>query len=214
MTRSNFLTKLNEAPKDAPVFFTQNLEIDFLIKAYTYGLFPWTTNPVTWWCPDPRCILIPEQIRIQKNMKKFIKKYNIKIDFDFLSLIKLCKEQRKQSWIDEEFIITYNELFKKGYAHSLEIYNDQTLVGGIYGLIIGKMFFGESMVGIEKNVSKIALIKLCELLKPYDFIIDCQIYNSHLDFMGAKNINRKIFLNLLDQKINLNSGFNNFKNLL
>ncbi|MBK1964602.1 leucyl/phenylalanyl-tRNA--protein transferase [Campylobacter novaezeelandiae] len=214
MENFNLYTKLLKAPKDAPVFLTPSLEENFILKAYTFGLFPWTSNPVTWWCPDPRCILLPKDIHIQKNIKKFCKKYTIKLDFDFLNLIKLCKDTREQSWINDDFIYTYTNLFNLGYAHSLEIYKDDILVGGIYGLIIGKVFFGESMAGIEKNVSKIALIKLCELLRPYDFLIDCQIYNSHLKFMGAKNITREQFLKILSKKTQLNSGFKNFKELI
>ncbi|EAI3658983.1 leucyl/phenylalanyl-tRNA--protein transferase, partial [Campylobacter jejuni] len=207
-------SKLLNAPKNAPVFLSQNLEADFIVKAYTFGLFPWTSKPVTWWCPDPRCILIPNQIHIQKNMKKFINLYQIKLDYDFLKLITLCRDTRSQSWIDDEFITTYYKLFTQGYAHSLELYENNELIGGIYGLILGKVFFGESMVSIKKNASKIAMIKLCDLLKPYDFIIDCQVYNQHLEFMGAHNISRKEFLNILKEKCNQESGFKNFKDLI
>ena len=210
---SNLYSNLLQAPKNAPVFLSQNLEPELILKAYKFGLFPWTTKPVTWWCPDPRCVLFPSEIHIQKNMKKFIKLYEIRLDTNFLELIKLCKNQRKQSWIDDEFIQNYNELFKLGFTHSLEIYENDELVGGIYGLILGKVFFGESMVSLRKNVSKIALIKLCELLRPYDFIIDCQVYNKHLEFMGAKNIQRSEFLKLLKEKCEQNSGFKSFKNL-
>lgn len=214
MESSNLYSKLLNAPKNAPVFLSQNLEADFIVKAYTFGLFPWTSKPVTWWCPDPRCVLIPNQIHIQKNMKKFINLYQIKLDYDFLKLITLCRDTRSQSWIDDEFITTYYKLFTQGYAHSLELYKNNELIGGIYGLILGKVFFGESMVSIKKNASKVAMIKLCDLLKPYDFIIDCQVYNQHLEFMGAHNISRKEFLNILKEKCNQESGFKNFKDLM
>ena len=211
---SNFYSNLLlNAPKDAPVFLSPNLQADFILKAYRLGLFPWTSKPVTWWCPDPRCILKPNEIHIQKNMKKFIPLYETRLNNDFLKLITLCRDKRKQSWIDDEFIEVYYELFKQGYAHSLELYEDKELIGGIYGLILGKVFFGESMVGLRKNASKIAMIKLCELLKPYDFIIDCQVYNQHLEFMGAKNIPRKDFLKILKEKCNQESGFKDFKNI-
>ncbi|HDZ4271738.1 TPA: leucyl/phenylalanyl-tRNA--protein transferase, partial [Campylobacter jejuni] len=94
------------------------------------------------------------------------------------------------------------------------LYENNELIGGIYGLILGKVFFGESMVSIKKNASKVAMIKLCDLLKPYDFIIDCQVYNQHLEFMGAHNISRKEFLNILKEKCNQESGFKNFKDLM
>ncbi len=214
MESSNLYSKLLDAPKDAPIFLSPKLEIDFTLKAYHFGLFPWTSNPVAWWCPDPRCVLYPNEIHIQKNMKKFMKLYEIRLDYDFLKLIMLCRNERPQSWIDDDFIQIYHELFKQGFAHSLELYENNELVGGIYGLILGKVFFGESMVSLKKNVSKIAMIKLCELLLPYDFIIDCQIYNKHLEFMGARNIPRKDFLEILKEKCHQKSGFDSFKNLI
>ncbi len=213
MDKFKFYSKLLDAPKNAPVFLSEKLESEFILKAYPFGLFPWTNRPVAWWCPDPRCVLYPNEIHIQKNMKKFLNLYEIRLDFDFLSLIKLCREKRAKSWIDDDFIRVYNELFKQNVAHSLELYEKNELVGGIYGLIIGKIFFGESMVSARKNASKIALIKLCELLKPYDFLIDCQVYNAHLEFMGAKNISRKDFLELLAKKCEEQSGFKIFKAL-
>lgn len=213
MDKSKLYAELLKAPCDSPVFLSSKLEADFIIQAYTLGLFPWTSNPVTWWCPDPRCMLYPNEIHIQKNMKKYLKLYEIKLDENFEKLITLCRQSRKQSWIDDEFIVIYTELFERGYAHSLEIYEEDKLIGGIYGLIIGKVFFGESMVGLKKNISKIALIKLCKLLQAYDFIIDCQVYNKHLEFMGAKNIARKDFLELLKEKCQKTSGFENFKHL-
>ncbi|TKX33076.1 leucyl/phenylalanyl-tRNA--protein transferase [Campylobacter aviculae] len=213
MDNSNLYSKLLEAPKDAPVFLSPKLEADFILKAYRFGLFPWTSNPVTWWCPDPRCVLYPDEIHIQKNMKKFINLYEVRLDYDFLKLITFCRDTRQQSWIDNDFIQTYNELFQQGHVHTLELYDQNEFVGGIYGLIIGKVFFGESMVSLKKNVSKIAMIKLCKLLMPYDFIIDCQIYNKHLDFMGAKNIPRKQFLDIVKEKCEQKSGFENFKKL-
>lgn len=206
-------TELLKAPKNEPVFLSKKLESAFILKAYPFGLFPWTSKPVAWWCPDPRCVLWPKNVHIQKNIKKELALYEIRLDYDFLSLIKLCQTQRRVSWIDEEFIIVYGELFELGYAHSLELYEANELVGGIYGLIIGKVFFGESMVSLRKNASKIALIKLCELLEPYDFLIDCQVYNKHLEFMGAKNIAREDFLKLLKEKCHTKSGFESFKQL-
>ncbi|TEY04561.1 leucyl/phenylalanyl-tRNA--protein transferase [Campylobacter sp. US33a] len=214
MKPSNLYTELLNAPKNAPVFLSQKFELDFLVKAYTFGLFPWTSKPITWWCPDPRCVLFPNEIYIQKSMKRFLNRYTIKLDTNFNSLIKLCGKNREKTWISEDFIQIYTELFEKNIAHSLEIYDENELIGGIYGLIIGKVFFGESMVSLKPNVSKIALIKLCEFLKPYDFIIDCQVYNPHLEFMGAKNISRAKFLTLLQQKVCQNTDFNSFKNII
>ncbi|MBF7060002.1 leucyl/phenylalanyl-tRNA--protein transferase [Campylobacter volucris] len=213
MQKSNLYSKLLKSPDDAPVFISDKLEVDFIPFAYSLGLFPWTSNPVTWWCPSPRMILLPDQIHIQKSIKKALKNYKIKLDQNFCDLIKLCA-LRKKTWISKEFIAIYTQLFEKNIAHSVEVYENDELIGGLYGLIIGKVFFGESMISLKKDASKTALIKLCEILKPYDFIIDCQVPNEHLKFMGAKEIYKKDFLKILEQKVTLESGFENFKNLL
>ncbi|WP_139451580.1 leucyl/phenylalanyl-tRNA--protein transferase [Campylobacter armoricus] len=213
MKKSNLYSKLLKSPDDAPVFISEKLEVDFIPYAYSLGLFPWTSNPVTWWCPSPRMVLFPEEVHIQKSIKKALKTYEIKLDFNFSSIIKLCA-LRKKTWISQEFIQVYTKLFEQNLAHSVEIYENDTLIGGLYGLIIGKMFFGESMISLRKDTSKIALIKLCELLKPYDFLIDCQVPNEHLKFMGAKEMSKKDFLAILEKRISLESGFENFKNLL
>ncbi|AJC86506.1 leucyl, phenylalanyl-tRNA-protein transferase [Campylobacter sp. RM16704] len=206
-------SKLLKSPDDAPVFISEKLEVDFIPHAYSLGLFPWTSNPVTWWCPSPRMILFPKEVHIQKSIKKALKTYKIRLDFDFNSLIKLCA-LRKKTWISQEFIQAYTKLFEQNLAHSVEVYENDVLIGGLYGLIIGKMFFGESMVSLKKDASKVALIKLCELLKPYDFLIDCQVPNKHLKFMGAIETSKKDFLKILEKKVSLKSGFENFKNLL
>ncbi|TKX30281.1 leucyl/phenylalanyl-tRNA--protein transferase [Campylobacter sp. MIT 12-5580] len=214
MTQSSLYSKLLNAPSDAPVFLTPHLESDFLLKAYRFGLFPWTSNPTTWWCPDPRMTLFPADIYKQKSLRRFFKHYEFKLDEASLRLIKLCASTRKRTWIDDNFLKAYEELLKQGFLHSLEVYEKDELVGGIYGLIIGKVFFGESMVSLQKNVSKLAMIKLCELLEPFEFIIDCQVHNPHLEFMGAKKLTRKDFLSLLKEKVEQESGFESFKELL
>lgn len=206
-------SKLINAPKNAPVLISDTLEKEFLLQAYRFGLFPWTNNPVSWWCPDPRMVLFPQKIYKQKSTKRFINRYEIKLDTAFHKLITLCANTRTPTWLDEQFIQMYSELFKEGFAHSIEVFENDKLVGGIYGLIIGKVFFGESMVSLAKNASKVALIKLCELLEPYDFLIDCQVYNPHLEFMGARTMPRKDFLHILEQKVAQYSGFDEFKNL-
>ncbi|EAH7187180.1 leucyl/phenylalanyl-tRNA--protein transferase [Campylobacter lari] len=213
MQKSNLYSKLLKSPDDAPVFISEKLELDFIPHAYSLGLFPWTSNPVTWWCPSPRMVLFPDEIHIQKSIKKALKSYEIRLDYDFALLIKHCS-LRKKTWISQEFIETYTKLFEQNLAHSVEIYENNEFIGGLYGLIIGKVFFGESMISLKKDASKIALIKLCEILKPYDFLIDCQVPNEHLKFMGAKEMIKKDFLKILEKKVSLESGFENFKNLL
>ncbi|HEA8109415.1 leucyl/phenylalanyl-tRNA--protein transferase [Campylobacter lari] len=213
MQKSNLYSKLLKSPDDAPVFISEKLELDFIPHAYSLGLFPWTSNPVTWWCPSPRMVLFPDEIHIQKSIKKALKSYEIRLDYDFALLIKHCS-LRKKTWISQEFIETYTKLFEQNLTHSVEVYENDEFIGGLYGLIIGKVFFGESMISLKKDASKIALIKLCEILKPYDFLIDCQVPNEHLKFMGAKEMIKKDFLKILEKKVSLESGFENFQNLL
>ncbi|EAC1839676.1 TPA: leucyl/phenylalanyl-tRNA--protein transferase [Campylobacter lari] len=213
MQKSNLYSKLLKSPDDAPVFVSEKLELDFISHAYSLGLFPWTSNPVTWWCPSPRMVLFPDEIHIQKSIKKALKSYEIRLDYDFALLIKHCS-LRKKTWISQEFIETYTKLFEQNLTHSVEVYENDEFIGGLYGLIIGKVFFGESMISLKKDASKIALIKLCEILKPYDFLIDCQVPNEHLKFMGAKEMIKKDFLKILEKKVSLESGFENFQNLL
>ncbi|EHH0538102.1 leucyl/phenylalanyl-tRNA--protein transferase, partial [Campylobacter lari] len=210
MQKSNLYSKLLKSPDDAPVFVSEKLELDFIPHAYSLGLFPWTSNPVTWWCPSPRMVLFPDEIHIQKSIKKALKSYEIRLDYDFALLIKHCS-LRKKTWISQEFIETYTKLFEQKLVHSVEVYENDEFIGGLYGLIIGKVFFGESMISLKKDASKIALIKLCEILKPYDFLIDCQVPNEHLKFMGAKEMIKKDFLKILEKKVSLESGFENFK---
>lgn len=211
---SSLYSKLTRAPENAPVFFSDKLDKESLVESYKFGLFPWTSAPVSWWCPNPRMVLVPSEIYKQKSTKRFCNRYEIKLDTAFTELMRLCANARERSWIDESFIATYSELFEEGYAHSVEVFDKGELVGGIYGLIIGKVFFGESMVSLAKNASKVAMIRLCELLEPFDFLIDCQIYNPHLAFMGAKTMQRADFLRILEQKIQQKSGFEAFKKLL
>lgn len=213
MKQSNLYFELLNAPCNAPVCITHSLDTEFMLKAYSLGLFPWTTNPVTWWCPDPRAVLFLDEVHKPKSLKKFNKFYQTRLDEKPLELIKLCANTRAKTWIDKTFLKAYEELIEQGFLHSLELYEKDELVGGIYGLIIGKVFFGESMVSLKPNVSKLAMIRLCQLLKPYDFVLDCQVSNTHLEFMGAKNLARKDFLALLETKVNTQSGFSAFKNL-
>ncbi len=210
----NLYEILLDAPKDAPVFLSERLDKKTILEAYKFGLFPWTNKPVSWWCPDPRMILLPSEIYKQKSTRRFLNRYEIALDTNFRELITLCANLREKTWLDEDFVRVYSELFDEGIAHSVEVYENGVLVGGLYGLILGKVFFGESMASLAKNASKVAMIALCELLTPYDFIIDCQIYNPHLAFMGAKNVPRAEFLSILEQKVSQKSGFISFKSLL
>ena len=180
--------------------------MDFIIEAYSNGIFPWYNNdePILWWCPNPRTVFFVNEIHISKSMKKLIKNQKYKITFDtaFDKVIENCKNTRKETWINEDIIKVYSELYKLGLAHSVEVWDNNKLMGGLYGLCLGKVFFGESMFSLAPNTSKLALISLGNFLNKEDFrIIDCQVHNEHLESLGAIEIGRREFLRILREDI-------------
>jgi leucyl/phenylalanyl-tRNA--protein transferase len=191
-----------------------------LIEAYKNGIFPWygEKDPILWWFPSKRMILYPEDFKISRSLKKSIKKYEIKIDTNFEKVIFECRniKRKKQngSWILEETIEAYTNLHRLGYAHSFETYCNNELVGGLYGICIGRVFCGESMFYKLKDASKVALWKLTEFCKIYSInFIDCQIPSSHLKRMGAKEIKGDKFLELLRKNLKKNRLPKNWRNL-
>ena len=183
-----------------------------LLEAYSNGIFPWYENNglIFWYSPDPRFVIFREDFRIGKRLLRYYKKSNFKITFnkDFYSVMKYCqliKRKEKGTWITDRMIHGYYELFKLGYTLSVEVWNNQKLVGGLYGVNIGRYFCGESMFSIESNASKFAFIELAKKLffeLNYRFI-DCQIYSEHLNRFGGVNVPRKDFLKLLKRVIEI-----------
>ncbi len=203
---------IENATKEGIVAIGGDLSIERLLLAYKSGIFPWYSEgePIIWWSPDPRFVLFPEELKISKSMKKFLKKNIYKTTFNksFKEVISMCRECRidkEGTWITSDMFKAYSKLHELGYAYSIEIWYNEKLIGGLYGVVIGKCFFGESMFSIMDNASKIALIELTAYLKKNDFIIiDCQVYSKHLESMGARNIPRNEFLELVKKGINLN----------
>lgn len=182
-----------------------------VIKAYTSGIFPWFNedDPILWWSPNPRCILKLDDFKVSKSLKKVIDKniYEVRFNYDFEKLINECartrKENLKKTWITKEVIKCYIKIHEMGFAHSFESYYNGELVGGGYGLGIGNIFCGESMFAKKTDASKVAFYYLIQRLKEKNFnLIDCQIYSSHLASLGAKNISRNDFLNILNEALN------------
>ena len=208
-----------DAPDFAPLASGGDLSEDCLLSAYSTGIFPWFSEdePILWWSPDPRAVLDPREVRVQKSIKPYLKRYEIKFDADFRGFINLCKsvrEREKQgTWISEQIAEAYSRLADAGIAHSVEAYEEGELVGGLYGLIFGRVFCGESMLSLKSNASKVALIRLCEVLAKFNFLIDCQIMNEHLKFMGAKEMAREEFLALFADLSAQDSGFERFADL-
>ncbi|NRZ87681.1 leucyl/phenylalanyl-tRNA--protein transferase [Clostridium beijerinckii] len=165
--------------KDGLLAIGGDLSLERLILAYCNGIFPWYNEgePILWWCPKPRFILIPDEVKISKSMKKIIKKemFHVTFNKDFYGVISNCKDIREDNnegtWINNDMKKAYMNLFNKGYAMSVETYLNNELVGGLYGVKIGKCFFGESMFSKVSNASKIALIKLAEKTKKRKFHI-------------------------------------------
>lgn len=185
-----------------------DLSAERLMLAYCNGIFPWFSEgePILWWSPDPRFILYPKDIKISHSMKKLLKKNVYRISFDtcFKEVISNCANVRKESgtWITDSMIEAYCKLHELGYAHSVEAWYEEKLVGGLYGISIGKCFFGESMFSTRSNASKAAFITLCRKLEEQGYImIDCQVYTEHLESLGAISISREKFLQLLEEGI-------------
>jgi leucyl/phenylalanyl-tRNA--protein transferase len=188
-----------------------DLSVERLITAYQQGIFPWYSEgqPILWWSPDPRMILQPQDIKVSRSLAKKMRKQNFKVTFDqnFRDVIIACSEPRLEkgfmetgTWILDEMIEAYVKLHEAGYAHSVEYWQDDKLVGGLYGIAIGKVFFGESMFSHVSDASKIAFVFLSRQLEQWGFkLIDCQVYTPHLESLGASMIPRKQFLILLQQ---------------
>lgn len=174
-----------------------------LLDAYRHGIFPWfgENDPILWWSPDPRMVLIPAEFRISHSLRKTLRRgaYQLRTDSAFEQVMRACaapREGQDGTWIQEEMVRAYCELHRLGYAHSVETWMGGELVGGLYGIGIGKMFYGESMFSRRTDASKIALAHLCAQLQRWDFgMIDCQMNTAHLASLGAREIPRQTFIN-------------------
>lgn len=186
-----------------------DLRPERLILAYQHGLFPWYSDndPILWWCPDPRAVLFLNELKVSKSLRKSIrnKGYRVFINRDFDAVIEHCayiRADQEGTWITDDMKSAYQELHRMGLAHCVSVYHDNELVGGLYGPSLGPFFFGESMFSRATDASKIALYYLVEHLKRYDFLlVDCQISNNHLTSLGARDISRDQFLDLLEKHI-------------
>lgn len=187
-----------------------DLSPERLIQAYANGIFPWYSagDPILWWSPDPRMVLYPDRFRISKSLRRTIQAGGFKATFDtdFSSVIHACarvpRKGQPGTWIVPEMIEAYIRLHELGYAHSVEVYREGKLVGGLYGVSLGRVFFGESMFFTERDASKVALFHLVERLKSWDFhLIDAQVETAHLKSFGAINMDRAEFLRQLSEAI-------------
>jgi len=178
-----------------------------LLNAYRHGIFPWYNpgEPILWWSPDPRLVLFPDKLIVSRSLRKTMRKNIFLITFDqaFNEVIAACAKPRKDAagtWITEEINQAYNELHNLGIAHSAEAWLNGELVGGLYGIALGQVFFGESMFHTKTDASKVVFATLVEQLKFLNYqLIDCQVHTQHLESFGAQEIDRSEFTKLLDQ---------------
>ncbi|BCK88311.1 leucyl/phenylalanyl-tRNA--protein transferase [Sideroxyarcus emersonii] len=181
-----------------------------LLEAYRHGIFPWfnADEPILWWSPDPRMVLFPQHFRISHSLRKKLHKgaYEVRTDTAFEQVMRACAAPRQGAqgtWIHEEMVAAYCELHRMGHAHSVETWMEGELAGGLYGMALGRMFYGESMFSRRTDASKIALAHLCAQLRRWEFgMIDCQMNTPHLASLGAAEIPRKEFIARLQDLIN------------
>lgn len=179
-----------------------DLAIPRLLRAYSQGIFPWYNpdEPILWWCPDPRAVLRPDGMLVSRSLRKSIRRddYTVTLDSAFGKVLDGCAGSRSKSrgtWLGSDMRLAYLELHRQGHAHSVEIWRDGALIGGLYGVAVGRIFFGESMFSRATDASKIALYFLCKQLKAWNFdLIDCQISSTHLLTLGAHEVTREDFL--------------------
>lgn len=194
----------NDANEDGIVAWGGDLTPSRLMRAYQNGIFPWYSkgDPIIWWSTNPRLIMELDDFKLSPSLKKSIKKFSYKFDKNFREVIKQCssieRENQNGTWIQDEVIEAYSELHDMGIAHSVETYLDDKLVGGLYGVVVGGVFCGESMFAYVSDASKSAYATLVRHLKHwgYDFI-DCQVPTPHLKSLGAKEVSRDYFLERL-----------------
>jgi leucyl/phenylalanyl-tRNA--protein transferase len=193
------------ADEDGLLAIGGDLSRERLLHAYSNGIFPWYENKyILWWCPDPRFVLFPSELKISSSMKQLLKKQPFEFSFnrDFNAVISQCKAISRKgqdgTWITEEMRNAYNDLHFAGYAVSAEVRLNGELVGGLYGIRLGKIFYGESMFSRHSNASKYAFIRYVQQLQSEGVeLIDCQVYTSHLESLGARMIPRNHFLTLV-----------------
>ncbi len=188
-----------------------DLSLPRLLDAYRHGIFPWFNpgEPILWWSPDPRMVLVPDEIRVGRSLARRLRNagFETRVDTAFVEVMRGCAEPREGepgTWISPVMIAAYSRLFEAGFAHSVETWHDARLVGGLYGVAIGRMFYGESMFSRMPDASKVALVRLAQQLHAWGFgLIDCQMETPHLARMGARPIPRAAFVAQLAQLVDL-----------
>ncbi|MGS2762388.1 leucyl/phenylalanyl-tRNA--protein transferase [Sinomicrobium sp. M5D2P9] len=195
------------ASEDGFIAIGGDLSAERLMLAYRSGIFPWfdKDGPILWWSPDPRMVLFPEELKVSKSMRKILDRevFTVTFNQDFRSVIRACAEIKRtgqdDTWITDDMIEAYCHLHTLGHAKSVEVWQGKTLAGGLYGIDLGNVFCGESMFSRKSNASKAGFITLVEKLKKEKYkLLDCQVYTSHLASLGAREITRGAFMQILE----------------
>ena len=198
------------ATRDGLLAVGGDLSTERLLLAYAHGIFPWfgAGDPLLWWSPDPRLVLSPAAFHVSRSLRRVHhqRRFTLTLDRNFVEVIEACaatpRDGQHGTWITSEMESAYIRLHKQGYAHSVEVWEGQWLVGGLYGVSLGQCFFGESMFSREANSSKLALWALCVQVRRWQFpLIDCQVRTEHLASLGAHELPRKRFLHLLSEAL-------------
>lgn len=194
-----------------------DLTVRWLLAAYRSGVFPWfddDAGPIMWWSPNPRAVLFPDELKVSRRLERRLRggAFTVTLDRAFGEVVKACAAPRsyaRGTWITPRMQRAYRRLHRSGYAHSIEVWHDTDLVGGLYGVSLGGMFFGESMFFRETDASKVALVHLVRHIERWGFsLLDCQVMNPHLQSLGAREIPRSEFLERLEanQSVETRSG--------
>ncbi|MEO6669350.1 MAG: leucyl/phenylalanyl-tRNA--protein transferase [Ferruginibacter sp.] len=201
---------VSDADEDGFLAIGGDLSSQRLLEAYRNGIFPWYNedDPICWWSPDPRCVLFPNKLHVSKSMQRVIKEkhFSFTINHCFEKVMRSCKSAQRKgqggTWIQEEMVEAYTNLHNLGYAHSAEAWQQDHLVGGLYGIKLGNLFFGESMFSTVSNASKFAFIEFVQYLKKEGVqLIDCQQETVHLKSLGAEMIERSVFIELVNDLV-------------
>lgn len=209
LTSELYFPPVSHASSEGILAFGGDLSPERLVLAYESGIFPWfeEDQPIIWWAPNPRMVLFFDELNISKSMRTILNKNSFQITFnqEFRSIITSCQQSKREgqtgTWITNDMIDAYCKLHELGIAKSVEVWQNEELVGGLYGIDLGHIFCGESMFSKVSNASKVAFITLAKELQSKNYqLLDCQVYNEHLDSLGCREIPREHFMTILKRK--------------
>ncbi|WP_306564945.1 leucyl/phenylalanyl-tRNA--protein transferase [Flavobacterium lindanitolerans] len=209
LSKELFFPPVEEANPDGTLAIGGDLSPERLVLAYRSGIFPWFDDdePILWWSPPERMVLFPDEFKVSKSMRNILNRGIFRVTFNqnFRDVISNCstisRDGQQGTWISEQMIEAYVKLHEMGIAKSVEVWQDEVLVGGLYGIDLGHVFCGESMFSKISNASKVAFVSLVRKLKEENYkLLDCQVHNSHLESLGAREISREDFMAILKDK--------------